>query len=105
MFDRIQLGDIPIISLCFHRYSETMSPRYSRASELVTFAIRKRAWFLERQAHPIVLIQTRVRRTADHPVPTRAAQQSPATARLSVFPLVLSGIGIACTGLLTWIRR
>ena len=87
MFYRIQLGDIPDHPHLLPGYSETMPPRYSSASELVTFALRKRAWVLERRDQPT------------------AFPQGPASARLSVFLLVLSGIGVSGAMLLAWIRR
>jgi hypothetical protein len=82
-----------------------MQPRYSRASELVTFAVRKRAWFLERQGQPTALIRTQSLGTADHAGQARAVRQTPATARLAVLLAVLSGIGITCAMLLTWMHN
>jgi putative effector of murein hydrolase len=78
-----------------------MQPRYSRASELVTFAVRKRAWFLESQGQPTALSRAQAMGTADHHAGRpRAVRQTPATARLAVLLVVLSGIGIACAALL-----
>ena len=105
MFDRIQPGDIPDHLRLLTRYSETMPPRYIRESELVTFALRKRAWFLERQGQSTALIQTPMMGTAERAEGAHAFGQVPATARLSVLLLVLGGIGISCAMLLAWIRR
>jgi hypothetical protein len=79
-----------------------MPPRYIHASELVTFAFRKRAWFLERQGQPTAVIQAPMMGNAGG---GRAFGQVPATARLSVLLLVLGGIGVSCAMLLAWIRR
>lgn len=105
MFYRIQLGDIPDHPRMLQGYSETMPPRYSSASELITFALRKRAWVLERRDQPTALIRVPMMGTAERAAGAPAFPQGPASARLSVFLLVLSGIGVSCAMLLAWIRR
>jgi hypothetical protein len=77
-----------------------MPPRYINASELVIFAFRKRAWFLEHQGQPTTLNQARTMETADSAGGARAVQRAPATARLFVLLLVLGCIGVACAMLL-----
>jgi hypothetical protein len=78
-----------------------MQPRYIRASELVTFAVRKRAWFLERQGQPTGLTRAQAMGTGEHAGRASAGRQAPAATRLAVLLVVLSGIGIACAMLLT----
>jgi len=73
-----------------------MPPRYINASELVIFAFRKRAWFLEHQGQPTTLIRDPAIETADFAGRAGAVRRAPATARLFVLLLVLGGIGVAC---------
>jgi hypothetical protein len=73
-----------------------MPPRYISASELVIFAFRKRAWFLEHQGQPSTLIQARAMESADSAGRARAVWRAPTTARILAVLLVLGGIGIAC---------
>lgn len=78
-----------------------MQPRYIRASELVTFAVRKRAWFLEHQGQPTGLTRAQAMGTAEHAGRVPGVRQAPAATRFAVLLVILGGIGIACAALLT----
>ena len=72
---------------------------------MITFALRKRAWVLERRDQPTALIRVPMMGAAERAAGAPAFPQDPPSARLSVFLLVLSGIGVSGAMLLAWIRR
>jgi hypothetical protein len=100
---RMQFGDIRGHTPTRARYTDTMPPRYIRASEVGTFVFCRRAWFLEHQHQPTDLSENPWAE-ARGPGPGNADRKSLSTARLSLFLLVLGIGGIACVALLATMR-
>jgi len=81
-----------------------MPPRYIRASEVGSFAVCRRAWFLERQNQPADLSEA-PEAGAHGEGRGNAARKSLFAARLSLFLLVLGIGGIACAALMMMMMR
>jgi hypothetical protein len=80
-----------------------MPPRYTRASEVGSFASCRRAWFLERQNQPMDVSEA-PEAGAHGAGLGQTARKSLSTARLSLLLLVLGVGGIACVALLAMMR-
>ena len=86
------------------RYTDKMPPRYTRASEVGSFAFCRRAWFLERHNQPTDLSDDRETGADLAGHGGHAARKSLTSARLSLLLLVLGIGGIACVALLASMR-
>jgi hypothetical protein len=80
-----------------------MRPRYIHASEVGSFALCRRAWFLERQNQRTDLAEG-PEAGAQRAGPGHAARKSLSAARLSLLLLVLGIGGFACVALLVTMR-
>jgi hypothetical protein len=75
------------------------------ASELGTFTVCQRAWFLENRGEPTALTDARERGATDHATRANAVLQGQKTARAARLLLVLGLLALLCVLLVGWLAR